>query len=276
MDRVECPVCGRLFPKSHINAHADRCLDETDVDDKESSTDISLSLDRKRPRLDAATEMPSPHCNSPPLFDSIPALVDNEATSVSIGPDSDLDLNSSSTKEHHKAILLGQNVQSTHAFTTTHHSAKQNTKSSGLLDFLTSQKSSHLKNSNSARGSVKCFANALPTLKTDVQMLKSPKESLQTESAGKAIDTLTSGASNNKASDTNVSAVFHSSLPKASLHSVTTSTSIPLAERMRPTVLADFVGQGHVVGSQRPLRSLLESTNVSSMILWGPPGCGKV
>ena len=49
----------------------------------------------------------------------------------------------------------------------------------------------------------------------------------------------------------------------------------PLADRMRPTSLDDFVGQAHLVGEGRPLRRLLESGRPHSMILWGPPGSGK-
>jgi len=52
--------------------------------------------------------------------------------------------------------------------------------------------------------------------------------------------------------------------------------SVPLAERMRPRSLADFVGQSHLVGEGRILRRLLESTgNIPSLILWGSPGTGK-
>lgn len=49
----------------------------------------------------------------------------------------------------------------------------------------------------------------------------------------------------------------------------------PLPERMRPKSLDDYVGQGHLVGPGCILRNMLESGNVSSFILWGPPGVGK-
>ena len=51
--------------------------------------------------------------------------------------------------------------------------------------------------------------------------------------------------------------------------------SRPLAERMRPTALADFVGQEHLLGEGRPLKTLAERGVLHSMILWGPPGTGK-
>ena len=49
----------------------------------------------------------------------------------------------------------------------------------------------------------------------------------------------------------------------------------PLAARMRPTTLAEYVGQEHLVGEGRALRRAIESDAVPSMILWGPPGTGK-
>lgn len=49
----------------------------------------------------------------------------------------------------------------------------------------------------------------------------------------------------------------------------------PLAERLRPATLDDYIGQTHLVGQGAPLRRMIESGNVSSFILWGPPGVGK-
>lgn len=49
----------------------------------------------------------------------------------------------------------------------------------------------------------------------------------------------------------------------------------PLAEQLRPKTLDEFVGQEHLVGKNGPIRKMLENGKVTSMILWGPPGCGK-
>jgi len=49
----------------------------------------------------------------------------------------------------------------------------------------------------------------------------------------------------------------------------------PLAARMRPRTLAEFVGQGHIVGPGTLLRRAIEADRISSFILWGPPGSGK-
>ena len=49
----------------------------------------------------------------------------------------------------------------------------------------------------------------------------------------------------------------------------------PLADRMRPASLDDFVGQSHLLAAGKPLRRLIEGRTLHSMILWGPPGTGK-
>lgn len=53
------------------------------------------------------------------------------------------------------------------------------------------------------------------------------------------------------------------------------SNNIPLAERLRPRTLDEYIGQGHLVGRDGVFRRFLETGNVPSFILWGPPGVGK-
>ncbi len=50
---------------------------------------------------------------------------------------------------------------------------------------------------------------------------------------------------------------------------------IPLADRMRPVVLSEYIGQTHILGEGKLLRKSLEQKKLFSMILWGPPGAGK-
>ena len=49
----------------------------------------------------------------------------------------------------------------------------------------------------------------------------------------------------------------------------------PLATKIRPTSLDQFVGQTHLVGPGKPLRIAIEKKHIFSFILWGPPGVGK-
>ena len=49
----------------------------------------------------------------------------------------------------------------------------------------------------------------------------------------------------------------------------------PLAERLRPQNIDEYIGQTHLVGKGSVLRGMIESGHVASFILWGPPGVGK-
>jgi len=63
-----------------------------------------------------------------------------------------------------------------------------------------------------------------------------------------------------------------SNLPQ---HAAEDSAHQPLAERMRPRTIDEFVGQEKLLGPGKPLRQQIENDQISSMLLWGPPGCGK-
>lgn len=49
----------------------------------------------------------------------------------------------------------------------------------------------------------------------------------------------------------------------------------PLAERMRPTKIDDFVGQKHIIGEGKPLYNMIKNKSILNCILYGPPGTGK-
>src|SRR5882672_11119320 len=49
----------------------------------------------------------------------------------------------------------------------------------------------------------------------------------------------------------------------------------PLADRLRPRRLADIVGQDHLLGPEGPIGRMVAARRLASMVLWGPPGCGK-
>src|SRR5947199_9391371 len=49
----------------------------------------------------------------------------------------------------------------------------------------------------------------------------------------------------------------------------------PLADRMRPRTLEEYVGQEHLIGPGKPLRAQIERDDIGSLIFWGPPGTGK-
>jgi putative ATPase len=66
-----------------------------------------------------------------------------------------------------------------------------------------------------------------------------------------------------------------SKLPAPAPESGVPAANQPLAERMRPRTLDEFIGQGKLLGPGKPLRIQIESDNLGSMLFWGPPGCGK-
>ena len=49
----------------------------------------------------------------------------------------------------------------------------------------------------------------------------------------------------------------------------------PLAELIRPQTLKEFIGQEHLIGRNKPIALAIKEKQIHSMILWGPPGCGK-
>lgn len=51
--------------------------------------------------------------------------------------------------------------------------------------------------------------------------------------------------------------------------------SVPLAHLLRPRDLTEYIGQTHLIGPGKPIRCMLDSGRIASMIFWGPPGCGK-
>ena len=59
------------------------------------------------------------------------------------------------------------------------------------------------------------------------------------------------------------------------LFSASARTLAPLADRMRPRTLDDFIGQTQILGKGKLLRRAIEADRLTSSIFWGPPGCGK-
>jgi putative ATPase len=69
--------------------------------------------------------------------------------------------------------------------------------------------------------------------------------------------------------------LFDSASPESGVGGFAPSPDAPLADRLRPQLLDQVVGQRHLLGPGRPLRVAFESGRLHSMILWGPPGVGK-
>lgn len=87
------------------------------------------------------------------------------------------------------------------------------------------------------------------------------------------------GSGGSRSSNTESNGALTSTDTKSSL-AMNASTLLygtkPLAEKLRPNSLEEYFGQNKVLGEHTLLRSLLHSQEIPSLILWGPPGCGKV
>ena len=59
------------------------------------------------------------------------------------------------------------------------------------------------------------------------------------------------------------------------MNKISYMNTIPLAEKLRPSSLDEYIGQKHLVGENSILKKAIESGNLPSMIFWGPPGVGK-
>lgn len=68
----------------------------------------------------------------------------------------------------------------------------------------------------------------------------------------------------------------HNSIKHSKVPSSEALERVSLAEEMRPTSVAAYVGQEQIIGPNTVLNHLLEKGEIPSMIFWGPPGCGKV
>ena len=59
------------------------------------------------------------------------------------------------------------------------------------------------------------------------------------------------------------------------MDSLFSASITPLASLLRPESLDTLVGQSHLIGTGKPIRKFIEAGKIPSIILWGPPGCGK-
>ncbi|MCL2737428.1 MAG: hypothetical protein FWE17_01015, partial [Alphaproteobacteria bacterium] len=64
-------------------------------------------------------------------------------------------------------------------------------------------------------------------------------------------------------------------VPDASRLTPSDTAHAPLAERMRPKIIDDIIGQKSLLGANGIVRQMTESGHLSNLLLWGPPGCGK-
>lgn len=156
-------------------------------------------------------------------------------------------------------------------------------KSSGIFGKRSERKVNNSLMTSPATGTLKRslsnnFSNLAGNLDADppskrLKQNEDPKSSKSDPKSTKSNSGLPSGTSNSISGYSSTSSSFSS---KKDGQKSKNSQFLPLAERMRPKTLAEYVGQSKVLGENSLLRTLLEAEEIPSMILWGPPGCGKV
>ena len=92
----------------------------------------------------------------------------------------------------------------------------------------------------------------------------------------KLFNILSSDTINNPITSTAASNCASPAFSVEHCHVLNNTLTVPLADVVRPNMINDFMGQERVVGKDSILKGVIETGEVPSMILWGPPGCGKV
>ncbi|XP_061421760.1 ATPase WRNIP1 isoform X2 [Lethenteron reissneri] len=283
---LQCPVCGVPIAPDLINNHLDSCLalppedndDDANVDDlpptpptPQSTPSSSLTPQSKRLR----TVSPRPGSWTSPSSQLRATGGDAGAGGAGAGPVASFPLFSQKQRSQETlgrggrssggATRAGHAVGSA-AFGTTKPARASVMRSSSAAAFAA------ITSSGSAAANVKTLAS--PSLQSDIinpsghAFASSPPSSPPTPSPSKFNPR--PPASPSWFAKPAASLTAGSTTPKS-----TRLDCRPLAERMRPDTLEDLVGQAEAIGEKTLMRTLLEANDVPSIILWGPPGCGK-
>lgn len=250
---VKCPLCAKYFSVSFINAHVNECLNNSMLEDEEDFEEPIIVVDSSTVEhpCDVATQEPF-HST----LDSSESSVSKKKM-IESGP-----------------LLAIKSPKDKWSFLKFPKSA------TGQMGLGQTGKTSTSKNPNSISQSTNCTNSRKHSFDlaseqndrrpTTINAKRIKLQSSETVLSNKILPNCES--SPDKKTPLSISERSVKTIPSESHR----NTVIPLAERMRPGSLDDFVGQKEVVGSSTLLRRLFESDNFPSMILWGPPGCGKV
>lgn len=261
---VQCPVCSIYFDESTINAHVNECLNTVELgddDEFEKSFEVpssDLSENETKP-VETKPVDTSQFSSVDHLFQS---ATDSHLNVTKDVKDREGELESKkdewsflkspkATGMHTKGgqsskTIMPKSVH--HLSTDTRPSLSQQSRK---------QKSGFDVEHENSITSTKSFNSKRPKLQTDAKESDGLNSKFMESVASEATQTM-------KMNPQNVNSGSGSSVIQ------------PLAEKMRPLSLDEFVGQEQVVGNNTMLRRLLELQTFPSMILWGPPGCGKV
>lgn len=251
---VMCPLCAKYFSVSFINAHVNECLKNTELEDEEDFEEPIITVDQSTvehtPR-DMATQ------------ESFLSTLEGSESSVS-----------------KQKIIESSPLLATKSPKDKWSFLKFPKAATGQLGLGQAIKTSTSRNPNQISQSTNCTNSRkhsfdLGSEQNDGRPTTTNAKRIKLHSSGTVLSAKVLPNNESSADVQTPSSVFEKSVKTVPSENLR-NTVIPLAERMRPGSLDDFVGQKEVVGSSTLLRRLLESDNFPSMILWGPPGCGKV
>ena len=246
VQKVECPVCARLFKTSQINSHVNNCLNSTENNDRpkrnNSDTEDRTGSDcQPSKKQKTGGDQGRPHESSPP------SVAPHGGRSTAGGA------SLSKAWSFMKSPPAGHKNSNTPSSTISNASNGTNSNDNTNSEMIKDEISAMRNNSNIAGKKQSSFF---------VKKLPNEDKNVRQELFVKKVPEM---------ANTNPNPV-----KMGNRSSQQKNVNVPLPERLRPKTFTDYIGQNKVIGKNKLLRTLLESDRVPSMILWGPPGCGKV
>ena len=259
--RVECPICGKDFLKNMINMHVDNCLTGRKQTEGGEASDA--------PTTNASEGLSAPKrqkvCNS-----SGEASSSSGTNKANVSQSKQAWKNIFSTKSTNGADSKGKSdpEPSRVLSNTGVHFAQITGSGMSLTNTSTAPSFEQLAKAATDSRVHKSMPNSMSVpVKLDLAKLDASPKTSNSSHQQKTSPLNQLNRSKVASGNSNTS---------TSKNSQDVGQSIPLSEQMRPKSLEEFIGQTHLLGKNKMLRTLLVSYQIPSMILWGPPGCGKV
>ncbi|XP_006888768.1 PREDICTED: ATPase WRNIP1 isoform X2 [Elephantulus edwardii] len=256
--QVQCPVCQQMMPATHINSHLDRCLLLHPAGQAESAA--------------------GSHSAGEPAKGPSPPLAKRRRHSESSAPKQPATPTAAESSE-------GEGEEGDDGETESRESYDAPPTPSGarlIPDFPVARVSSPGRKGSGKRPAASAAAARSASPRSWDEAEAQEEEEVVGDGDVDGDGEEDQGSWDAEAVDAAATAAFGGSGGGRSHSLAMTTEEIrqmlagkPLADKMRPGTLQDYIGQSRAVGQETLLRSLLETNEIPSLILWGPPGCGK-
>ncbi|XP_045697607.1 ATPase WRNIP1 isoform X2 [Phyllostomus hastatus] len=250
MRQVQCPVCQQMIPAAHINAHLDRCLLLNPAGHAESAAGPHRAGERpkglsppstKRRRLSESSALKQP---------ATPTAAESSDGEGEEGDDG----GETESRESYDAPPTPSGARL-------------------IPDFPVARSSSPGRNSSGKRPAAAAAAGSASPRSWDEVEAQEEEEAVGDADADGEDDPGHWDADAAAFGACGGGRPHSRALAAEEIRQMLEGK--PLADKMRPDTLQDYIGQSRAVGQETLLRSLLETNEIPSLILWGPPGCGK-